>query len=61
MKMKKTMEAEELRRIILDVKVKGRAMTPRTKQKLEAEGISLRKPKRQPSLKSLNEYLPTMN
>jgi hypothetical protein len=37
--MKRNKETQELKKVLLDVHVKGKIMTPRTKEKLEKDGI----------------------
>lgn len=42
MAIKKSKEAEEIKRSMIEIGVKGKIMTPRTRQRLESEGISFK-------------------
>ena len=47
--MKTSKEAEDLKKSLIDETIKGRVITPRTKQRLEQEGINISVKKRKSS------------
>ena len=53
--LKKIKEAQEVKKVLIDVHVKGKVLTPKTKERLEKDGIVFKNSRRKMSVNNYNE------